>query len=377
MLKKKGKEMNSFLDKQTTELVTKESIMLDIENKHLDLAKIQDMSNNLNKETVGDFGVAVQNKLGTASASLLESVKNNATGEIGEDLIELINVLDENNPEKIFSEDKGFFKKMFGKVKNNIELRIREHENVQKQVNMIRSRLEDGIKIIDEDNKLLQEQYTNSMNYILEVDNFIKAGELKLIDSKENLNALQTQVNNNVDDYMILEEYNNENNFYNRLDKRVFDLNASKMTVIQQLPKIRIIAEANNMLKDRIRNAIDLAIPVWTDLITNQLVLLRQEKLLEQVNNINNAVDKALADNAKLFKGNIIKAVRENEKGIIDISRIKAVHLDTVEALREALVIQDECRRERERDKVQIKELEEELHKTLILNEKDRKLIAG
>lgn len=377
MLKKKGRKMNNFLDKQTTELVTKESIMLDIENKHLDLAKIQDMSNNLNKETVGDFGVAVQNKLGTASASLLESVKNNATGEIGEDLIELINVLDENNPEKIFSEDKGFFKKMFGKVKNNIELRIREHENVQKQVNMIRSRLEDGIKIIDEDNKLLQEQYTNSMNYILEVDNFIKAGELKLIDSKENLNVLQTQANNNADDYMILEEYNNENNFYNRLDKRVFDLNASKMTVIQQLPKIRIIAEANNMLKDRIRNAIDLAIPVWTDLITNQLVLLRQEKLLEQVNNINNAVDKALADNAKLFKGNIIKAVRENEKGIIDISRIKAVHLDTVEALREALVIQDECRRERERDKVQIKELEEELHKTLVLNEKDRKLIAG
>lgn len=377
MLKKKGKEMNSFLDKQTTELVTKESIMLDIENKHLDLAKIQDMSNNLNKETVGDFGVAVQNKLGTASASLLESVKNNATGEIGEDLIELINVLDENNPEKIFSEDKGFFKKMFGKVKNNIELRIREHENVQKQVNMIRNRLEDGIKIIDEDNKLLQEQYTNSMNYILEVDNFIKAGELKLIDSKENLNALQTQANDNADDYMILEEYNNENNFYNRLDKRIFDLNASKMTVIQQLPKIRIIAEANNMLKDRIRNAIDLAIPVWTDLITSQLVLLRQEKLLEQVNNINNAVDKALADNAKLFKGNIIKAVRENEKGIIDISRIKAVHLDTVEALREALVIQEECRSERERDKVQIKELEEELHKTLVLNEKDRKLIAG
>lgn len=369
--------MNNFLDKQTTELVTKESIMLDIENKHLDLAKIQDMSNNLNKETVGDFGVAVQNKLGTASASLLQSVKNNATGEIGEDLIELINVLDENNPEKIFSEDKGFFKKMFGKVKNNIELRIREHENVQKQVNMIRNRLEDGIKIIDEDNKLLQEQYTNSMNYILEVDNFIKAGELKLIDSKENLNALQTQANDNADDYMILEEYNNENNFYNRLDKRIFDLNASKMTVIQQLPKIRIIAEANNMLKDRIRNAIDLAIPVWTDLITSQLVLLRQEKLLEQVNNINNAVDKALADNAKLFKGNIIKAVRENEKGIIDISRIKAVHLDTVEALREALVIQDECRRERERDKVQIKELEEELHKTLVLNEKDRKLIAG
>lgn len=369
--------MSNFLDKQPTELVTKESIMQDIENKHLDLAKIQDMSNSLSKETVSDFGVAVQNKLGNVSSSLLESVKNNESGEIGEDLIELISVLDKNNPEKMFSDNKGFFKKLFGKVKNNIELRIREHENVQKQVNMIRDRLEDGIKIIDADNKLLEEQYANSMNYILEVDNFIKAGELKLIDSRENLNALQIKVNSDTSDYMLLEEYNDENNFYNRLDKRVFDLNASKMTVIQQLPKIRIIAEANNMLKDRIRNAIDLAIPVWTDLITNQLVLLRQEKLLEQVNDINNAVNKALEDNAKLFKGNIIKAVRENEKGIIDISRIKTVHLDTVEALKEALAIQDECRRERERDKEQLAELEKELHKTLVLEEKDRKLITG
>ena len=365
--------MNNFLDKQSTEFITKESVMRDIENKNLDLAKIQDMSNSLNKETVSDFGVAVQNKLGSVSSSLLESVKNNESGEIGEDLIELISVLDKNNPEKMFSDNKGFFKKLFGKVKNNIELRIREHENVQKQVNMIRDRLEDGIKIIDADNKLLEEQYANSMNYILEVDNFIKAGELKLIDSRENLNALQIKVDSDTSDYMLLEEYNDENNFYNRLDKRVFDLNASKMTVIQQLPKIRIIAEANNMLKDRIRNAIDLAIPVWTDLITNQLVLLRQEKLLEQVNDINNAVNKALEDNAKLFKGNIIKAVRENEKGIIDISRIKTVHLDTVEALKEALAIQDECRRERERDKEQLAELEKELHKTLVLEEKDTK----
>lgn len=112
-------------------------------------------------------------------------------------------------------------------------------------------------------------------------------------------------------------------------------------------------------------------------MITNQLVLLRQEKLLEQVNDINNAVNKALEDNAKLFKSNIIKAVRENEKGIIDISRIKTVHLDTVEALKEALAIQDECRRERERDKEQLAELEKELHKTLVLEEKDRKLITG
>jgi hypothetical protein len=33
--------MSNFLDKQSTELVTKESIMQDIENKHLDLAKRQ------------------------------------------------------------------------------------------------------------------------------------------------------------------------------------------------------------------------------------------------------------------------------------------------------------------------------------------------
>lgn len=32
--------MNNFLDKQSTELVTKESVMRDIENKNLDLAKI-------------------------------------------------------------------------------------------------------------------------------------------------------------------------------------------------------------------------------------------------------------------------------------------------------------------------------------------------
>lgn len=91
---------------------------------------------------------------------------------------------------------------------------------------------------------------------------------------------------------------------------------------------------------------------------------------------VNNAVNKALEENSKLFGGNITKAVRENEKGIVDISKIKEVHLNTVRALEEALKIQEEGRLERERSKGQFKELESELSKTLISND-DRKLITG
>lgn len=368
--------MNSFLSDNRNKCETKAEILSDIEKKNLDLAKIQEISNTINRDTVNTYGTKVQSKLGTVSSQLLEVVKCKDSGEINKDLNSLINVLKQNDPKKMFSVNDGFFSRLFGRVRDNIELRIREHESVQKQIDAIKRRLEDGITVIDEDNKLLHSQYLNSMEYIVEVDNLIKAGELKLIDSSEAISNLQTQLNENNDDYMLLEDYHNEKDFYNRLDKKVFDLNASRLTVIQQLPKIRIVAEANNMLKDRIRNAIDLAIPVWTDLITNQLVLLRQQKLLEQVSEVNNAANKALEENSKLFGGNITKAVRENEKGIVDVSKIKEAHLNTVKALEEALKIQEESRLERQRSKEQLKELEKELSKALISNE-DRKLIAG
>lgn len=375
-MKKKDSIMNSFLSDNKNKLETRAEILNDIEKKNLDLVKIQEISNTISRDTVNTYGTNVQSKLGTVSSQLLETVKGKDSGEVNKDLNTLINVLKQNDPKKMFSVNDGFFSRLFGRVRDNIELRIREHESVQKQIDAIKRRLEDGITVIDEDNKLLHNQYLNSMEYIVEVDNLIKAGELKLIDSSEAISNLQAQLNENNDDYMLLEEYHNEKDFYNRLDKKVFDLNASRLTVIQQLPKIRIVAEANNMLKDRIRNAIDLAIPVWTDLITNQLVLLRQQKLLEQVSEVNNAVNKALEENSKLFGGNITKAVRENEKGIVDVSKIKEAHLNTVKALEEALKIQEESRLERQRSKEQLKELEKELSKALISND-DRKLITG
>lgn len=268
--------MNSFLSDNKNKIETKAEMLNDIEKRNLDLAKIQEISNTINRDTVNTYGATVQSKLGSVSSQLLETVKGKDGGEVNEDLTALINMLKQNDPKKMFSVNEGFFSKLFGRVRDNIELRIREHESLQKKVDTIKRRLEDGITVIDEDNKLLHSQYLNSMEYIVEVDNLIKAGELKLIDSSETISNLQAQLNENSEDYILLEDYHNEKDFYNRLDKKVFDLNASKLTVIQQLPKIRIIAEANNMLKDRIRNAIDLAIPVWTDLITNQLVLLRQ-----------------------------------------------------------------------------------------------------
>ena len=375
-MKKKGSIMNSFLSDNKNKLETRAEILSDVEKKNLDLVKIQEISNTISRDTVNTYGTNVQSKLGAVSSQLLETVKGKDSGEVNKDLNALINVLKQNDPKKMFSVNDGFFSRLFGRVRDNIELRIREHESVQKQIDAIKHRLEDGITVIDEDNKLLHNQYLNSMEYIVEVDNLIKAGELKLIDSSEAIGNLQAQLDENNDDYMLLEDYHNEKDFYNRLDKKVFDLNASRLTVIQQLPKIRIVAEANNILKDRIRNAIDLAIPVWTDLITNQLVLLRQQKLLEQVSEVNNAVNKALEENSKLFGGNITKAVRENEKGIVDVSKIKEAHLNTVKALEEALKIQEESRLERQRSKEQLKELEKELSKALISND-DRKLITG
>ena len=116
--------------------------------KNLDLVKIQEISNTISRDTVNTYGTNVQSKLGAVSSQLLETVKGKDSGEVNKDLNALINVLKQNDPKKMFSVNDGFFSRLFGRVRDNIELRIREHESVQKQIDAIKRRLEDGVTVI-------------------------------------------------------------------------------------------------------------------------------------------------------------------------------------------------------------------------------------
>ena len=64
--------------------------------------------------------------------------------------------------------------------------------------------------------------------------------------------------------------------FVDRLDKRIYDLQLSRQIAIQTAPQIRMIQNVNQALAEKIQSSILTSIPLWKNQMAIALALMRQ-----------------------------------------------------------------------------------------------------
>lgn len=328
-----------------------------------------------NLQAIISYGAAAQKQLGEFSHQMLSHVQAKDTGEIGDILNDLMERLNETDPNDLVAENQGFFQKFFGKIKKSIYEMQAKYQEVGSQVDKIAIRLDHEKNGLLNDNLSLEQLYQRNKDFFDALNIYIAAGELKLTELQETLIPEALEKARVTGDQMDVQVVNDLEQFLDRLEKRNHDLKLTRQMTIQQAPQIRLIQNTNQALAEKIQSSITTTIPLWKNQIAIAMTLLRQKDAVTAQRQVSETTNQLIQKNSEMLKISTIETARENERGIIDLETLQKTQKDLIETLEETLKIQQEGRARRRKAEVELTNMEEDLRqKLLVLSHKEKQI---
>ena len=328
-----------------------------------------------NLQAIISYGAAAQKRLGEFSHQMLSHVQAKDTGEIGDILNDLMERLNETDPNDLVAENQGFFQKFFGKIKKSIYEMQAKYQEVGSQVDKIAIRLDHEKNGLLNDNLSLEQLYQRNKDFFDALNIYIAPGELKLVELQETLIPEALEKARVTGDQMDVQLVNDLEQFLDRLEKRNHDLKLTRQMTIQQAPQIRLIQNTNQALAEKIQSSITTTIPLWKNQIAIAMTLLRQKDAVTAQRQVSETTNQLIQKNSEMLKISTIETARENERGIIDLETLQKTQKDLIETLEETLKIQQEGRARRRKAEVELTNMEEDLRqKLLVLSHKEKQL---
>ncbi|MGL5381222.1 toxic anion resistance protein [Clostridium sp.] len=308
------------------------------------------------------YGVGAQKKISDFSQSALDDVKTKDLGEIGDILSSVVYEL--KNFEE--SEDKkgilGFFKKGKDKI---TQMKI-NYEKVENNISKMCTVLETHQIQLLKDIAMLDRMYEINKVYFKELYMYILAGKKKLQKlEKEELPKLKekARVSGNPQD---AQELNDFIALCNRFEKKIHDLELTKMVSLQMAPQIRLIQNNDSLMAEKIQSTIINTIPLWKSQIVLALGVAHASDAAKVQREVTDMTNELLRKNAEILKTSTIETAKECERGIVDIETLRYTNESLISTLDEILNIQTEGRQKRREAEAELRVIEDQLKNKLL-----------
>jgi uncharacterized protein YaaN involved in tellurite resistance len=319
-----------------------------------------------NHQAIITYGTQAQSKLMTFSNSMIEHVKKEDIGEVGEILSDLMKKFNEVNPDELKPEKRSMFSRMFGKIQNSLQEVLSKYQKTGAQIDRISVKLERSKNTLMSDVVFLEKLYEHNKEYFHALNVYIAAGELKLEELNQSTIPKLKQKAEQTQGQMAFQEVNDMMQFADRLDKRIYDLKLSREITVQSAPQIRLIQNTNQALIEKIQSSIMTAIPLWKNQVAIALTLIRQRNAVEAQKQVSKTTNELLLKNAEMLKTNTIETAKENERGLVDIETLKKTQENLIQTLEETIRIQQEGRVKRRQAEHELAQMEDELKQKLL-----------
>lgn len=351
------------------------------ENKELIRQKAQVLAQTIDPakpETLSNFGVDTQRKLGYYANELLTRVKVKDSGDAGAAINELLTQINMIKVEEAESPRLmariPFLKKFIDKSKKIAS----QYKTVSENVDEVVVKLEKTRQSLLKDTTSLEVMFNQAVAYIQEVRAVMAAGKLKIEEIEHQLiPQLQAEVVTSNQDEIAVQRLSDLIAFKDRLEKKVHDFRLSHTIATQAMPQIRMIQTTNEVLAQKIQSSVDTVIPVWRQQVAIALGLEKQRKALEIQKKVTDTTNQMLLKNAELLKGNVVTAAQENERGIVDLETLKKVNRDMIDTLEAVIKIAEEGSKMRAEAVKELATVQEELNSKIIGTLNQPKTIAA
>ena len=314
-----------------------------------------------NTTMVMQYGAGAQKKIADFSENALANVRSKDLGEIGELLSGVVCELKNFDEE----EEKGFLG-IFKKSSNKLAAMKAKYDKAEGNINKICEVLEQHQVQLLKDTAMLDKMYDLNKTYFKELSMYILAGkkkleqaraqELPVLVEKARISGLQEDAQE-ANDFMAL---------CDRFEKKIHDLDLTRMVSIQMAPQIRLIQNNDTVMSEKIQSTLVNTIPLWKSQMVLALGINHSAQAAQAQREVTDMTNELLRKNAAMLKMSTIETAKEAERSLIDIETLKQTNESLISTLDEVMRIQDEGRQKRREAETELRKIEGELKDRLL-----------
>ena len=334
-------------------LTEEERKMVDDFSKKIDITDTQ---------LVLQYGSAAQKSVASFSESALSSVRTKDLGEVGDTLSDLVVELKDFGEE----EDKGGIFGFFKKAGNKMETMKAQYSKAEANVEKITRELEQHQVRLMKDIAMFDQMYELNLKYYKELTMYIIAGKKRLAEVRANdVEELRkkAEASGAAED---AQAYNDMVQMCDRFEKKLHDLELTRMVSIQMGPQTRMLQNNDMLMVEKIQSSLVNTIPLWKSQMVLALGLENSRKATAAQSAVTNATNELLKKNADMLKMGTVAAAKEAERSIIDIETLQHTSQQLISTLDEVIQIQKDGAQKRREAEAELGRIEGELKQKLM-----------
>ena len=337
-----------------------ESMLTEAERKMVDeFAQKIDVTDS---SVVLQYGAAAQKNIASFSENALNSVRTKDLGEVGEALSSLVVELKGFGQE----EDKGGIFGFFKKKRDKLEAMKASYAKAEVNVDKIVRALENHQVVLMKDIAMLDQMYELNTKYYKELTMYIIAGKKRLeylrTHDLEDLKQKAAKSGSQED----AQAYNDFANLCSRFEKKIHDLELTRMISVQMGPQTRLLQNNDTLMLEKIQSSLVNTIPLWKSQMVLALGLEHSRQATQAQSAVTEMTNQLLQKNADMLKIGTVETAREAERSIVDIKTLQHTNEQLISTLDEVMKIQNEGSQKRKEAEVELGRIEGELKQKLL-----------
>ncbi len=353
------KEVPAAAPQQDAEVID-ESIFTDAEKKQI--SDFAEQINVTDSNMILQYGSAAQQKLADFSEKALENVRTQDLGKVGDMLAGVVTELKDFNAD---DHPKGLLG-LFKKGENKLEALKAKYDKTEANVDKICEALEEHQVRLLKDTATLDQMYNLNTTYFKELSMYILAGRKKLEKVRGTelveLNE-KAKASNLPEDAQAAKDLSD---FCDRFEKKLHDLELSRMVSLQTAPQLRLIQNNNTLMVEKIQSTLVNTIPLWKNQMVIALGLHHAAEAAKAQSAVSDMTNELLKKNADALHQATVATAKESERGIVDIETLQQTNAQLIQTIDEVLQIQSDGRAKRLAAEAEMVKMEGELKQKLL-----------
>lgn len=314
-----------------------------------------------NAKQVIQYGSSAQKSISDFSVNILGKIKTSELGDVGDALKELTVALDATTePEK-----KGILG-IFQKAKRGVDSIKANYAKAETNVSRIEKDLEKHQVVLTQDVEMFEQMYDLNLQYYRELTMYIIAGKKALDKARgEQLEALKEKAETSQMQEDV-ENYNKYVNLCNRFEKKLHDLELTRVIAMQVAPQIRLLQDNDQEMLEKIQSSLVNTIPLWRHQMVLALGIEHTQRALSAQNMITEKTNELLTRNAETLKMATVETAKEAERSVVDIATLKRCNQQLISSISEVVKIHEQGAKRRQDAETELVKVEQELKQALL-----------
>ncbi|MCD8256650.1 MAG: toxic anion resistance protein, partial [Oscillospiraceae bacterium] len=208
--------------------------------------------------------------------------------------------------------------------------------------------------------------YEMNLAYFKELTMYILAGQLKCQELRETeLPALQQKAQESglPEDAQAASDFAN---MIGRFEKRLHDLELTRIISLQMSPQIRLIQNNDSLMAEKIQTSIVNTIPLWKSQMVMALSMEHSKQAMAAQREVSDLTNELLKKNAEALHQGSVDVARESERGIVELETLRHTNEELINTLEEVRQIQEDGRARRAEAEAELGRIEGELKQKLL-----------